>query len=274
MTDPIPARLHVLLARDDPMAVLIRRGPSRHVALIAWDRSTDHFVVGQWMKGRIYERRSDLSPDGKHLLYFAMNGRWDSEARGAWSAVSRVPELTARMLWAKGDCWHGGGLFLSSDELWLNDGFGHEILRDDLGLRRVRRHPWPEGPGGECTGVYYPRLVRDGWTQVSDDRDDSAFTVFEKSAGGGWTLRKIAHETIQPPPGRGCYYDEHELHDPRTGAVVERPGWEWAEVDGERLLWAEDGRLFAGRVGPKGVEGSEELFDANPLEFEAIAAAD
>jgi cytochrome bd-type quinol oxidase subunit 2 len=30
--------------------------------------------VGQWLKGRIYERRSDLSPDGKHLIYFAMNG--------------------------------------------------------------------------------------------------------------------------------------------------------------------------------------------------------
>src|SRR5215470_7646047 len=70
-----PARLHVLLARDARLGVVIRRGPSRSVCTLLWDRKTDKFQLGQWMRGRIYERRSDLSPDGKHLIYFAMNGR-------------------------------------------------------------------------------------------------------------------------------------------------------------------------------------------------------
>src|SRR5215217_8408632 len=77
------ARIHVLLASEAPLGVVIRRGPSKHVCTIGWERSRDEFQLGQWLNGRIYERRSDLSPDGKHLIYFAMNGKWSAEARGS-----------------------------------------------------------------------------------------------------------------------------------------------------------------------------------------------
>lgn len=82
-----PARIHVLLARDASVGVVIRRGPAKAVATLLWDRRTDHFRLGQWLRGRIYERRCDLSPDGEHLLYFAMNGKWDGEAKGSWTAI-------------------------------------------------------------------------------------------------------------------------------------------------------------------------------------------
>ena len=71
----------------------------------------DATEVGQWLRGRLYELRADLSPDGKYLIYFAMNGHWGSRAKGAWTAISRAPYLTAIALFAKGDCWNGGGLF-------------------------------------------------------------------------------------------------------------------------------------------------------------------
>ncbi|MGL5942167.1 MAG: hypothetical protein ACRC2S_17700 [Waterburya sp.] len=41
-----------------------------------------------------------------------MNGKWQSEAKGAWTAIARVAWLKAIELLPKGDCWHGGGLFL------------------------------------------------------------------------------------------------------------------------------------------------------------------
>ena len=56
--------------------MVIRRGPSKSVATLLWDRKRNTFHMGQWLKGRIYERRCDLSPDGKYLIYFAMNGWW------------------------------------------------------------------------------------------------------------------------------------------------------------------------------------------------------
>ncbi len=67
----IPARLHAILARRGPNAIVFRRGPSDKVAIIGWDRSNDTFTLGQWLRGRIYPLRCDLSPSGKQLIYFA-----------------------------------------------------------------------------------------------------------------------------------------------------------------------------------------------------------
>src|SRR5262245_41328779 len=45
---PASTRLFVILARRAPRAVIFRRGPSKHVALILWHTDTDKFEVGQW----------------------------------------------------------------------------------------------------------------------------------------------------------------------------------------------------------------------------------
>src|SRR5215471_13410661 len=178
------ARIHVLLASHAPLGIVIRRGPSKRVCTVLWDRRHDQFKLGQWLKGRIYERRSDLSPDGKYLIYFAMNGKWQSEAKGSWTAISRAPYLKALAMFPKGDCWHGGGLFTGNATYWLNDGYGHETLRDTREVRRDRKFQPSEFFGGEDQGVYYPRLLRDGWrlverVQVSRWKE---YDVFEKPA--------------------------------------------------------------------------------------------
>ena len=274
MARSVPARLHVLLASESSTAVVIRRGPTRHTAIIGWDRKTDNFNVGQWLNGRIYERRCDLSPDGRHLIYFAMNGRWHSTVQGPWTAISRAPYLKALTLYAKGDCWNGGGLFVSSNEYWLNDAYRHEKQRDDSGLTRTERYPWREAYGGECPGVYYVRLQRDGWTMRSAGQDGAGgkITLFEKRVGEHWQLRKIAHATIHHPIGKGCYYDEHELWNSRTDQTVGCPDWEWAEVDDSRIVWAQDGKLFAGHLGARGLDSVKELQDFNALHFERLEA--
>jgi hypothetical protein len=268
------ARLHVLLAREAPLGLVIRRGPSKHVCTIGWERRRDEFQLGQWLRGRIYERRSDLSPDGKHLIYFAMNGKWSSEARGSWTAVSRVPYLKALALSPKGDCWHGGGLFTGRRSYWLNAGCGGSPLHDTNEVERDLEFRPHGSVGGECLSVYYPRLLRDGWTHI--ERVSLAkwkdCDVFEKSLDHGWVLRKIAHAEIGAPPGKGCYWDEHELVHPGSGQRVRHPGWEWADLDEKRLVWAENGKLFAGGIREEGLRDQVQLFDFNPMTFEPIAA--
>jgi hypothetical protein len=274
MTRNVPARLHAILARDSTSAVVIRRGPSRHTALVGWDRKSDTFKLGQWLYGRIYERRADLSPDGKHLIYFAMNGRWASDVKGSWSAISRAPYLKAVSLFPKGDCWHGGGLFQSNTEYWLNDGYGHELREEDRRLKRVVAYPWHEQYGGECLGVYYIRLQRDGWTMqhTVPHGTRGEVTVFEKRISDAWSLRKLAHATLDRPVGRGVYFDTHELINQRTGDTIVKPKWEWAEVDGPRLVWAEDGRICAGRINSKGLGAEKLLLDFTPMTFEKLTA--
>ena len=65
-----PCRLFVLLARDAPLGLVLRRGPSDWFRLSLWHTDTDRFEHGQWMAGRVYERRSDLAPDGSLFVYF------------------------------------------------------------------------------------------------------------------------------------------------------------------------------------------------------------
>ena len=265
-----PARLHVLLAQDAKVGLVIRRGPSKSVCTVLWNRERNTFKLGQWMRGRIYERRSDLSPDGKHFIYFAMNGRWESETKGAWTAISRVPYLNAVDLYAKGDCWHGGGLFLSNCEFWLNDGHGHTELKRASQLRRnPNGHP-KDYFGGECLTVYYNRLQRDGWVMGGEEVQET--TVFEKKLPKSWTLRKFAFSELNAPTGRGCYWDAHELRQDTTNTVLAFPEWEWADFVDGRLVWASEGQLRAARLGSGTLLGEKLLHDFNGMRFEAIAA--
>lgn len=264
------ARIHVLLARDVPTAVVIRRGPSKRVATLLWNRETDEFQLGQWLKGRIYARRCDLSPDGTYFLYFAMNGKWDSETGGSWTAISRAPYLKALALFPKGDCWHGGGLWTGYRTYWLNDGYGHTVLRNTPAVKRD--HEWrpPVYFNAECLGVYYVRLMRDGWQLKTAAGELTKGAVFEKPCPNGWTLRKLAH--IGSAPGRGCYWDGHELFHASSGKSMPFPNWEWAELDGGRLVWASDGKLEAGRLCADGLVDRKLLCCFNAMEFEAVKA--
>jgi hypothetical protein len=262
------ARIHVLLARDAPFGVVIRRGPARHVAVIGWVRETDRFELGQWLHGRIYEHRADLSPDGRHLLYFALNGRWNAEAEGSWTALSKAPYLKAVALWPQGDTWGGGGLFVSNTEYWLASGPGDE-LRDDSGLTCAAMPPVPVD--GWC-GIYHARLQRDGWEKRPELSERESIIVFDKVVSDSWILRKRAHAMATRTPGRGVYFDEHDLVNTSTGETSPRPAWEWADVDRDRLVWAEGGQLWTGRLAMTGLENVRMLHDFNPLRFEPRVA--
>ncbi|MBX3747053.1 MAG: hypothetical protein KF833_17230 [Verrucomicrobiae bacterium] len=274
MSKAFPPRLHVILARDAKVAVVFRRGPSKSVCTMLWDRKRDTFRMGQWFRGRVYERRADLSADGKFLIYFAMNGRPNTETGGSWTAISRTPWMKAIGLLGKGDCWHGGGLFTGDRQYWLNDGYGHRSIRDSSQVRRDTTYQPARSFGGECLNVYYPRLLRDGWNLIEErgHRMDSA-TVFERPLGHGWVLRKIAHEQVGAPEGKGCYWDEHELVHNEKGAVLQHPDWEWADRDGDSVLWGNGGCLYRARINRShGVGTPKVLHDFNEMKFEAIPA--
>ncbi len=273
-----PARVHVILARKANTAVILRRGPSKSVCTMLWDRGRDEFKIGQWLRGRIYERRCDLSPDGQHFIYLAMNGKWGSPVKGSWTAVSRAPYLKAIALWPSGDCWNGGGLFLSDTGFWRNSN-PYQDETDVVGrlpknLAEDPRFPFHEGYGGECPGVYYVRLQRDGWTLLRREAPspEGYVSTFEKALPSGWVLEKSAHAIIDHPVGRGCYHDTHRLIHPDSGTILDHPEWEWADLDRKRLVWVAKGVLHAAKINGKGLGDVKILHDFNDMEFEAIAA--
>src|SRR5215469_5804652 len=158
-------RLYALLARDAPFGVVFRRGPSKSVLLVGWNTANDTFQPGQWLKGRIYERRCDLSPKGNLLVYFAANYQ---EPHYSWTAISRPPFLTALAMWPKGDGWGGGGLFLSRTRLALNHRDGELKLADGLSIPKwLKVEQFGQRPGwGVDEPIHFERLERDGWVLV------------------------------------------------------------------------------------------------------------
>jgi hypothetical protein len=130
------------------------------------------------------------------------------------------------------------------------------------------------GRGGECLSAYYPRMLRDGWafvTKVSEVMYDSC-DAFEKTLSNGWVLRKLAHAQVGPGEGKSCYWDEHEIENQALGIRFEKPAWEWADRDGDTVVWAERGCLHRSATLPEGLGTAQMLFDANGLKFEAIPA--
>jgi hypothetical protein len=256
-----PARIHALLARDVPVAVVLRRGPADAVCSLLWDRTNDSFELGQWVRARIYERRCDLSPDGRHLIYF------HRKSHGSWTVVSRAPWLRGIAVWNKGDCWQGGGLFTSNRTYWLNgchcSGNTSNEVEPDPAYRPAAHY------GGECPGVYYVRLQRDGWALKERER---GFAIFEKPLAGGWLIRKYAHEQVGPPQGKGCYWDEHELEHAGCQRRLAFPNWEWAEADRGGLVWAERGCLFRAGLEAAGPGPARLLRDFNGMSFELRTA--
>jgi hypothetical protein len=269
MSREFPARLHVLLASEAPLGVVFRRGPANAVCTVGWNRATDEFEVGQWLRGRIYERRADLSPDGRYLIYFARGGQRQHETKGSWTAVSRAPSLHAITLYGKGDCWQGGGLFTSNGKYWLNG--CHFVVRQSPELAEDDDYK-PEGFfGAECPSIYYRRLLRDGWTMEMDVGPGRVAhcTVFVKPLPHGWILRKFAHADVDHPEGAGVYWDEHELEHAGRKALLSVPTWEWAERDGPTLLWAEKGFLHRALVNHSGPTSPKVLCDFNAMRFES-----
>ena len=265
-------RLHILLAKDSPQAIVIRRGPSDHIAVIGWDRRTDTFTVGQWLKGNIYHFRSDISPNGNNWIYFAM------KKGKPFTAVARTPYLKAEDFYAQCDTWDGGGLFLDNDSYWLNGTLDYTLYEKHEKTTSFR--VTSEWPGRGVTringgpGVYFLRLLRDGWMNICGDTDWQPHNTFRfaKPAGELWTLIKTFHSTMQPPAGRGCYYEEHTLYNNSTGLIIDMPDWEWADTDSDRLVWAAQGNVMAGFMDEHGIRDVSLLFDTAPLTFTELSA--
>jgi len=219
------------------VGVGFRRGPTKLVRAVMWDRASDTFQPGSWFKGRIFPDRSDLSPDGRHMIYFAMGGvAWAIPATGGtWTAISTLPSLKATALWGQGDTWSGGGMFTSNRSFWLDADDNTSLIRDDSGFRREPYRPRQS------------RMERDGWVRIKNGTKDP---VFEKTIREGWILRRIGWDP------------RYELEQPGE-CKLELPDWEWAEWDRKRLVWAEGGCLRAARLGTHKLGSVRTLYDFN-----------
>ena len=288
------AHLHGILASRSPAAILIKRGPGRQSCTIGWDRRTDTFSVGQWLRKTIDPHAADLSPDGQHFVHYCNDHSW-LRPNHVYRAISRAPWLKALVFWgtAPREYGPGTGLFFRG-----TDGIVRFASRTDarpewdlLGIEVVLWLPEELRPAMATPDTnFFVRLQRDGWVArtawercppaereaIGSDRMPRGSVhriVFEKELRFGWTLRQTHQVGPALVPNRGVSWETFALVSP-TGEVDPRPSWEWAdaEPDRPRVVFTEDCVLRAVTLSRSGLGAPETLLDTRGMTFERRTA--
>lgn len=147
-----PPRLHILPAREAAVAVVFRRKPSKRFDVLLWDTKAGEVTVGSRFRGKLYPLRSDVSFDGKWLVYLALGSSGTT-----WNGVCQLPWLKTTLEAPNTGTWFGGGYWASRKELRLNNWVPAQPAA--LPFRTTTYTP----AHGEDEGVLYARLERDGW---------------------------------------------------------------------------------------------------------------
>jgi hypothetical protein len=146
----VAPRIYCIPAIEAPVLAVFQRGPTNWSHVGRWDLAPRRYEPGAWLAGRIFPRRSDLSPDGRLLCYFAHKPSATWAHGEAYVAISKLPWLTA--LHAFGTCgtWTRGYYFTQD----VGDDVEQVKLPIPYGLRSIpvvqfaseRRRGWQEAP--------------------------------------------------------------------------------------------------------------------------------
>ncbi len=248
---------------------MFRRGPSGWWHVGRWDLVSGDYEPGAWLRGGLYPRRCDLSPDGTLLLAYVRKrtdaGFLEAEAPSfpdTYVTVSKLPWLFALAAWREGSTWGRGYRFVEGPPSARPFVLGDPDAGDATPLLRrygVERHPV----------VQYAAERSRGWVEHPDSPP--------RAAGGPWDEQRSAVLVKPRPHGPGRLV----LRDAGmgvTGPSVEgrAPAFE-LEREGRRLAledvaWAEwdpQGRLLVATHA-----GKLELRDPDDARLAVIRAHD
>lgn len=162
-------RIYCIPATQAPVVAVFRRGPTDWAHVGKWDLAQKTYEPGAWLHGRLFPRRSDLSPDGQWLCYFAHkpNATWEHGA--TYIALSKLPRLTALHAWGTCGTWTRGYYFSEDDGGKGLDTTALPIPYSPLPLPIIqfaleRRRGWLESPDSPL------RQPTDAWDQYRNAR--------------------------------------------------------------------------------------------------------
>lgn len=285
-------RLFGLVARQARKVVVFRRGPSKRCCLILWDLVTDQFEIGQWIKTRVREQWSDVSPDAAYLIYVADDyGKdWSENWNNAYTAISIPPYFTALAFWPELFV----GRWLTNILLVCNGGSTptYNRLPAHVAVRGMKAHE------AELLGhpSYRTRLLRDGWMQRPrplipaslkgrkrtgyGQNFDPAVIVFKQSDTGLVIEDRLLGRGPDGHPGPGEKIEIAILKPDGTTAFTFSDA-DWADFDNNSdLLFGRSGclyRLEADRIAEQSdaasaIGAAKCLIDLSKLRFEAKRA--
>jgi hypothetical protein len=223
-----------IVARAAPLAVILRRGPTRHTRLLCWDLRDDTVRGGQWLVGRVDPGPCGLSPSGDLFVYEARKGP------RTFTAICRPPFFTALAFWEYSAPWTGGGFFASDTTVVLGLTFENPRAAADFPagfhVTDVFRYFANGGRAPERIAEVAAAdpIARQGWSR-------RAPSVFHKPNPVRSRIRLERASTKRETTT--TYTIIEDAPSPNGGAKRhELGGVDWAD-------WGPDGTLLFGRAG-------------------------
>ena len=226
-------RIYCIPATQAPVVAVLRRGPTDWCHVGRWDLAQGRYEPGAWLRGRIFPRRSDLSPDGRILCDFAHNPGATWEHGEAYVALSKLPWVTALHAFGTDGTWTRGYHFTQDI---VQDNPESTSVPMPYGLRpqqavqfaAERRRGWSEAPDSP------PRDPDDVWDQRRNARLRKCQPRGERWLGVeslGWAGGEF---------GPGQAVDGLRVHYwlDSNGNREWLPDLQWADWDGEGRLLA------------------------------------
>lgn len=253
----VPPRLYAIVATEASVAIVFRRGPSKWWHIGRWDLATGTYEPGAWLRGQLYPRRSDISPDGELLLAFVLKttGPGFLQRRAittdTYVTVSKLPWFYALAAWREGSTWGGGYRFVSQQRGPVHSVLGEPGYGDAAPLRtRFGVSPHVQGP-------YAVELER-GWTVMTEEP-------------------RVVLTKAQPNGGLRLELEDASSHATGTGIEGRAPRYRMSRLDDEPLIlddvvwadWGHDGRLLTATTG-----GWIRIHDARARSLHIVVAHD
>ncbi len=221
------AKVHILLARESSLALIIRRKPTKRTCTILWDRADNTFSSGDCVT-MIEAKYCDLSPDGKHLFYFA------GIRNNYWVAICKTPILSDKVVHLKHPVY--GGNFIDNNKFQVHNPFNYFFEKEEF-IKSSHFHlknSFIDGEGDDYYRAYINRLIRDGWEVLTIENKNIGYKkyILKKKLTYSWHLEKTFI-------GRR---EEYRLI--KNNEAIDCLGWDWAEYDKGELLFTKEGCLY------------------------------
>ena len=169
MTPRPPARILGYFAKDAPICIIFRRGPSRYTQMIRWRTDTDEFEPGQWIRGNV--QGISMTRDGQYaaLRIMGTRSRIDSWEDTQQAIVCKPPFFTALEAYIGGLCFTSA--YFTEDNRLCTRG-------DKRVVNALNQCPFERSDELRAGPEYGPRLgVVDATSGPATGRDQAGRTI-------------------------------------------------------------------------------------------------
>lgn len=238
--------LYVLPATRAPIAAVFVRAPDKWWLVARWDLQTGELARGAWLRGNLYPRRTEISPDGEVLCYFLtkQSSRPFMGMTGfqTFSAVSKLPWVTALAAWREQGTWTRGHHFVPAGTWDIGDPQHGDAtpLRARWGLAKTEP-------------AQYANELRRGWVQhetcpprAADDKWDEQRSVVlakERSTSGARLVLVDQGLDFETPGSIEGRLPEYRLEASGRTEVLDEVVWADWHPAGMLLVATDDARL-------------------------------